>query len=138
MSTTILGIVGVGIIGAIATVLIGSDVDRSTSRVETVLRSYVAAIQSADYADCGTPARYAPGDVNFTVPPRYEATVSNVEYWTGAGPTVVPKANGEITFGSACNADAGLQRLELNVSSTNGRASERATIFKRRAESVTP
>src|SRR4051812_49768377 len=52
VSTTLLGIVGFGIIGAIASVLISTDIDRRVSAGETVLRSYVAAIEDADYADC--------------------------------------------------------------------------------------
>ena len=41
VSTTLLGIIGIGIIGAITTVLISTDIDRRVSAVETVLRSYV-------------------------------------------------------------------------------------------------
>ena len=138
VSTTILGIVGVGIIGAIATVLISTEVDRTTSRAETVLRSYVAAIQAADYAECAGGGAYGPGAVTFDEPDGYEASVADVQYWTGAGPTVVPAANGEITFASSCGSDPGLQRLDVWVNATDGRASEHVTIFKRRMAPVTP
>ena len=47
VSTTLLGIIGIGIIGAIASVLISTDIDRRVSAGETVLRSYVAAIEAA-------------------------------------------------------------------------------------------
>ena len=47
VSTTLLGIIGFGIIGAIASVLISTDIDRRVSAGETVLRSYVAAIEAA-------------------------------------------------------------------------------------------
>jgi Tfp pilus assembly protein PilV len=52
VSTTLLGIIGIGIVGAIAAVLISTDIDRRVSAGETVLRSYVAAIEQADYSAC--------------------------------------------------------------------------------------
>lgn len=133
VSTVILGIVGVGIIGAIATVLISSDVDRSVSRAETVLRSYVAAVQAAPYAPCGGAGAYAPGSVDYTVPQRFDATVTGVAYWDG-GPEVVappPSTIGLGSFGQTCGTDAGLQKIDLEVRSADQRAREQITIFKR-------
>src|SRR3954469_11681660 len=66
VSTTLLGIIGIGIIGAIASVLISTDIDRRVSAGETVLRSYVAAIEAADYVDCATAIDYTPGKVRYT------------------------------------------------------------------------
>jgi hypothetical protein len=131
VSTTLLGIIGVGIIGAIASVLISTEVDRSVSRGETVLRSYVAAVQDADYAPCGDPLSYSPDRVGFTAPPQFTAGVIKVEYWKGDGPRVVPPSAAPVTFDSGCTPDRGLQRLDLEVKSGNGRAVERVTIYKR-------
>jgi type II secretory pathway pseudopilin PulG len=127
VSTTLLGIIGIGLIGAIAAVLISTDVDRKTSQAETVLRSYVAAVQDASYeAGGGTYSGV------FTPPEKFTATVEQVRCWDGTGPTVVPAADGVTTlqFGS-CADDNGLQRIDLRVASTTGRASEHVTIFKR-------
>ncbi len=137
VSTTILGIIGVGIIGAIATVLISTEIDRSTSRAETVLRSYVAAVQDAPYADCQAGGGY--GGV-YTAPPKYSASITGREFWTGDGPPVVPASAAPVTFAASCppGGDRGLQRLDLEVRSTNGRATERITIFKRRTAVPAP
>lgn len=143
VSTTLLGIVGIGVIGAIASVLISTDIDRKTSQAETVLRSYAAAITRAEYADGATPGSYAPDAVDFDVPERYEATVAAVACWDGLGPPVVatvPSAGGALTFGACGDPDAGLQRLEVAVTAVDGsgtptgRSHERVTLFKRRSE----
>ncbi len=137
VATTILGIIGVGIIGAIATVLISTEVDRSTSRAETVLRSYVAAVQDAPYQPCDGGGGY--GDA-YTAPDHYTASVTNQEFWTGDGPPVVPASAASVTFSASCpsGGDRGLQRIDLEVTSTNGRATERITIFKRRTAVPAP
>src|SRR4029079_16802459 len=85
VSTTLLGIIGIGIIGAIASVLISTDIDRRVSAGETVLRSYVAAIEQADYQDCASPDDYAPGTVGYRdKPDNYTASVTRVEVWQGS------------------------------------------------------
>lgn len=130
VSTTLLGIIGVGLIGAIATVLISTDVDRKTSQAETILRSYVAAVQDAPYRP-GTSGY----DGVFSPPDRFTATVERVRCWTGNGPEVVPTSSGPpttLTFvGCGGGEDHGLQRIDLRVASTTGRAVETVTIFKR-------
>lgn len=144
VSTTLLGIIGIGIIGAIASVLISTDIDRRISAGETVLRSYVAAIQDAPYQPCdaGTPD-YDPGAVGFgapQLPANFTANVVGVQYWDGVGPTVVPKAAATLSFG-VCPADGdlGLQRVDVEVKSTGSRpTTEHVTIYKRRTTAVAP
>jgi type II secretory pathway pseudopilin PulG len=131
VSTTILGIVGVGIIGAIASVLTSTDVDRAASRAETVLRSYAAAVQDAPYSSCAEADAYEPAAVDFEIPSRFTAAVTEVAYWTGAGPTLVPPADGQIGFDGSCEEDRGLQRVGLQVSNTTGSTTEHIVIFKR-------
>ena len=134
VSTAIMGIIGIGIIGSIAAVLISTDIDRKTSQAETVLRSYVAAIEDAPYQDCADAGAYAPDSVGFATPLHFDASVSGVAYWIAtSGPTVVPNAAGEIRFDASCAADPGLQRVDVIVTSTDHRAVEKVTIFKRRA-----
>lgn len=145
-TTTLLGIVGVGVIGAIASILISSDVDRQWSHGETVMRSFVAAVEHAPYADCTTTANpYA--SINFAAPkhpngtPEFTATVDQVDSWNGAGPTVVPppRAPTVVTFRSCSSGnDTGLQRLRLRVEHVdrNGAPDTRSgvltsTVYKR-------
>ena len=77
VSTTLLGIIGIGIIGAIASVLISTDIDRRVSAGETVLRSYAAAITRAPYEEGATlPDGYS--SVGYAPPDRYAPSISSI------------------------------------------------------------
>jgi hypothetical protein len=139
VSTTILGIIGVGIIGAIATVLISSDVDRSLSRAETVLRSYVAAVQAADYVPCAGPGTYDPAQVGYSEPANFSVMAPKVQFVANTPPISAPVQPVDLRFSGACSgADPGLQRIDLVVESADQRATEKITIFKRDTTGTSP
>ena len=129
VSTTLLGIIGVGIIGAIASVLISTDIDRKSSAAETVIRSYAAAVQRAAYQPCPG-ADYSSVAVGFDPPPNYAATVVRVTAWDGVGPVVVPATapppsqSGALNLDGDCTAanEHGLQRIDLRVDALAGGA----------------
>jgi hypothetical protein len=129
VSTTLLGIIGIGIIGAIASVLISTDVDRKTSRSETVLRSFVAEVQNVPYEPSGD---YGPS-AGYDAPEHYTARITGVQCWHGIDTSTTTAATVPITFG-ACSGDSssGLQKMDLSVVSAGSRqVTERVTIFKR-------
>ena len=138
VSSTLLGIIGIGIIGSIASVLISTDIDRKASQSEVIINSFAAAIQRAPFQTCGSPGAYKGA---FSAPGSFVATVTNVTYWDGTKPTVVPtvipapKQTSALNFGacSVLGADYGLQQIKLEVtrrgSSRRGRAE--LTIVKR-------
>ena len=100
VSTALLGIVGIGIFGAIASVVISTDIDRRVSRGETVLRSYVAAIQAAPYSASG-------GYAGVYDPPRgFDTAAPSVECWDGKAPAAVPTTQGTLAFGACPGAGA--------------------------------
>lgn len=133
VSTTLLGIIGIGIIGAIASVLISTDIDRRVSAGETVLRSYVAAIEAADYEPCtdGSPD-YA--SVDYAPPTNFMADVTRVQYQqlpaAGARPIVDPV---QVVFDDQCpSSDPGVQLISVEVQSTGSRhTTERVQFVKR-------
>ena len=142
VSTTLLGIIGVGIIGAIASVVISTDIDRRVSAGETVLRSYVAAIEDVGYQDCASAGSYSPADVGYTTKPdTFEARVTGVSFQnatsTSTRPVVAPSTV-PLTFPrSSCpgGVDPGLQLIAVEVKSTGSRpTTERITFVKRRVE----
>jgi len=142
VSTTLLGIIGVGIIGAIAAVLISTDIDRRLSAGETVLRSYVAAIEQARYEDCtkGTPT-YTPRAVNYVAPPNYTAQVSQVRFLKAPDPAArpaLPPATVPLQFATTCpGADPGVQLIDVEVKSGGARPStERISFVKRQIATV--
>jgi hypothetical protein len=134
VSTTLLGIIGIGIIGAIASVLISTDIDRRVSAGETVLRSYVAVIEAADYQPCNLAAPdYSPGKVDYTPPPNFTAGVTNVKYQQlpAAGGRPITTA-GTVPFGGCSNPDPGVQLISAEVKSTGARQTvERVQFVKR-------
>ena len=140
VSTTLLGIIGVGIIGAIASVLISTDIDRRVSAGETVLRSYVAAIEDAPYEECADTSSYSPGSVGYTTKPdNYTVRVTGVSYQSAPSPStrpVVPPSTVALTFPqSSCPAgvDPGLQLIAVEAKSTGSRrTTERITFVKRK------
>ena len=140
VSTTLLGIIGIGIIGAIASVLISTDIDRKSSEAETVIRSYASAIQRAGYQPCASFDAYAPGAVGFTPPARYGAKVTKVRFWDGGGPTVVPTSappppqNPNLKFADSCTngVDPGLQEVAIQVDAVGGRANRQQLIVVKR------
>ena len=138
VSSTLLGIIGIGIIGSIASVLISTDIDRKASQSEVIINSFAAAIQRAPFQTCGSPAAYAGA---FSAPGSFVATVTNVTYWDGTKPTVVPtvipapKQTSTLNFG-VCpkgGTDHGLQQIKLEVSRPGSNRLGRAdlTIVKR-------
>ena len=143
VSTTLMGIIAIGIIGSIATVLISTDIDRKSSEAETVIRSYASAIARAQYSPCPD-AKYTPSDVGFTTPSRYTVTLESVRRWDGRGPTVVTTApateNSALKLDALCSsgADTGLQQLELKVESVGSRpTTEHLTVVKRDPAAIT-
>lgn len=144
VSTTLLGIVGIGIIGAIASVLISTDVDRKSSQSEVIIRSFASAIQRTGFVTCGGPGDYQGA---FSAPRGFVANVTGVSYWDGARPTVVPtvspapKQSSALNFRACSNGtDHGLQQIKLEVSRPGASRLGRAelTIVKRDPNAVPP
>jgi type II secretory pathway pseudopilin PulG len=140
VSTALLGIIGIGIIGAIASVLISTDIDRRVSASETVLRSYVAAIEGTSYEDCASAGSYSPAAVGYsTMPNTFEASVTGVSFQNSTSPStrpIVPPSTVPLTFpNSTCpgNVDPGLQLIAVEVKSTGSHpTTERITFVKRK------
>lgn len=129
IAVAILGISFVALLGGMTTSIIASDFHRKEATAGAALRNFAEAVKAEAY-DGTCPATYSPA---FTPPndpsgAPYVATIASTEYWeagTGTAPTTA-------TFTPTCVADAGLQRLTVQVASPDGRAIETLTILKRR------
>lgn len=122
VSVTILGLAGVALISSLSTAVVVSDVQRKQTTAGATVRNYAEAIENAvvtnGYQASCTPV-YAAG---FTPPAGISAPqVTAVSFWTGSA------------FPPVCDAgtDRGAQRLTLQASSVDGRATERLTIVVR-------
>ncbi len=120
ITVILLGLLGVGVVAAMTSIISVSDYDAKQSGAETVLRSYAEAWDRAPYMACTASQPTNPyGSTTppgFTLPTGYTASVSSVTFWNGTSSTPV-------TFGGTCPAsgDAGLQSLTLRVTAPRGR-----------------
>ena len=128
-TVVLLGLLAVGMVSAMATIVSVSDVDAKQSGAETVLRSYAQAWNRADYQPCianqATNPYGATVPPGFTLPSGYTATISSATFWNGT-------SNAPVAFVATCPAtgDAGLQALTLRVAAPRGPA-QSVTIEKR-------
>jgi type II secretory pathway pseudopilin PulG len=120
MTISIMGIAFVAILGAIAISVQTSDISRSEASAETLLRTSAAQVQQAPYVECPTPPGYPVAATSDSV----TVTITSVKYWDGS--------TNPATFG-ACPAggDLGMQSIDLKAQSSDGRATETLTIYKR-------
>jgi hypothetical protein len=115
VTVTLLGIVGAGVIGAIATILLANTADRRAADGEAVMRTFVAAVQRAPYVEC------AAGDE------PYRAVASDLD---------APKFRARI---APCAAEVtpGIQQLDLELDALDPEGNARpgeallATVYKR-------
>jgi type II secretory pathway pseudopilin PulG len=122
IAVVIMGIAVVAIVGGLSAATLVSDQHRKEATAGSYARDYAEAVQSMSYTDCATPASYpVPAGL---VPAGYSASVQSVQYWPISG------TNWQTTCPS--NPDKGLQRLTVQVASSDGRAAERVTLVLRK------
>ena len=130
IAVAILGIVFVGLLGALMTIIIGSDVHRQQADANTVLVSAAEKLkdESVAYQSCAeaTNAVYLTAARSATMPEGWSATaavsIEDVQYWDGT------------EFQDTCldgTEILRLQLIELKVVSPDGEADERLAIVKR-------
>lgn len=125
IAVVILGLAVTAVLGALATGVDMSAVDRAHARAEAVLRSYAEAVLAAPTANC--PATYTfadePGDGVTVVP----LVASDVAY--------LVKGSNPASFVAACQTPALAQRLTLRVTSTEERVGTLTLDIVKRASS---
>jgi prepilin-type N-terminal cleavage/methylation domain-containing protein len=135
VTVAILGIAFVAVIGGMTTSIMGSDIHRKQATAETVLRNYAEALKptTTPYTACATPttAAYAPATLGVVAPSGYTASIADVEYWDG-NPTPLQFVSSLGSCGDPTPTDNGMQRISLQVTSSDGRATERIAIVKRK------
>jgi type II secretory pathway pseudopilin PulG len=124
----IMSVALVALIGGLAVSILMSDIHRKESTAGVAVRDYGEAIANyvADsgstdhYVACAIPSKYTPALVSFAVPSGYSAGTTAVMYWNGS------------TFSGTCTTDSGVQRLALQVSSSDNRAAESLNVVIRK------
>ena len=124
VAVAIMSIAMVAVAGGLVTGILVADIHRKQAGAGEAVRDYAEAIEGAvaagGYVTCASTASYAspPG---FAAPAGYTKSVvaGSMRYWNGSWQT-------------SCSADAGLQQLTLQVSSDDGRATERIVVVLRK------
>jgi prepilin-type N-terminal cleavage/methylation domain-containing protein len=124
VTISIMGILFAAVLGAFGISAQTSDISRKDATAETLLRSSAEAVQNATYVNCATTSAYP-----VQAQTGYTVTVTAVRYWDGTPGTSTSPA----TFGSSCTTDPGVQAIDLRAQSTDGRAVETLTVYKRDA-----
>jgi type II secretory pathway pseudopilin PulG len=144
IALAILGVVFVSFLVAMATAASTSDEHRKQATSNTILRSMAEYLQ--DSRPTGTAPYVATCSASYSTPlanfrsgyqladgsfplagasPPYVATIQAIAYWNGDSTPA--------TFSPSCTTDSGLQRLTLQVRSSDNRAVETLQIAKRKS-----
>ena len=127
ITVAIMGVVSVGLSGALYTSIRASTVINQRTIAESELRRYAEAVRAATYVNCASTStypRYVAGTTTTTLPGGTpyspgnaavsKAVVNSVAYWTpsGASNTVSSSFSNS---GSCTAPDTGLQQLNITV-----------------------
>jgi type II secretory pathway pseudopilin PulG len=123
VAVALLGIAVVAVMAGLGTSVVVSDVHRKQATAGAEVRNYVEQLHNlvtADaggYVDCAGTTSYSP---SYSVPTGYTKSITAVGYWTGTA------------WSATCGIDTGLQKITLQVASSDGRATETLDIVIRK------
>lgn len=123
VAVVLLGVAVVAVVSALGTSVVMSDVHRKQSTAGAEVRTFAERVETAvaggAYTVCAGSGTYGGA---YTAPGGFTAAVTAVRYWTGSA------------WSSSCSAatDIGLQKLSLQVASTDGRAAEKVDVVIRK------
>jgi len=128
VALVILGIAGVAILAGLQLSVTASDIHRKQTTDGGYVRGYAEAIEkylatNTNYVKCAGANAYSPAVVGYSVPSGHSAQQA----------AAVPLAGNGITQLTCPGGDQGIQRLQLAVANTDGRATETLTIVVRRS-----
>lgn len=120
VALAILGIAVVAVVGGLSAAVMLTDVHRKQAAAGVAVRDYAEAMEAAvatgHYTACAVPT-----PVTFTPPTGYTSSVVDFRWWNGAAWQATP-----------CTSDTGLQRVTVEVKSTDQRAVERLDVVLRK------
>ena len=132
VTIALVGVTFSAILGGLFTSISASAQQRKHATADTVARSAAEWVKDslknpyAANAACDGSSGYSLSGL--AIPSGFTASITQVEYWTGA----TPIAGQAYTPAFQCSgADHGLQRITIVVASTDGQATETVQILKR-------
>lgn len=106
VTVVILGIVTVGITGALLAAGKASTMHRQQAVMQNALRSWAEQVNARAYTDCAAPGGF--GSPSPALPAGLTAAVASVRYWNGS------------SFVDTCGTDTGVQQVTLQITAVNG------------------
>jgi prepilin-type N-terminal cleavage/methylation domain-containing protein len=124
VAVSILGIAFVALISGMFTTTISSDTHRKQATARAALSSFAEAVKRETYVACASTASYGS---TYTAPANFTKSVTTVEY------SAASASNPAVSvFQGACpSTDEGVQRLTLQMASSDGRVTEKLVMVKR-------
>jgi prepilin-type N-terminal cleavage/methylation domain-containing protein len=114
VTIVILGILFAAVLGGLATLVTSSALHRRQADVGAVVRSAAEAVNAAPYEPCATAT--------------YSAALNGTSHPSNVGaPTLVAVTKID---GTACSSDPGMQMVQVQAVSTDGKTSERLWVVK--------
>jgi type II secretory pathway pseudopilin PulG len=127
VSIAIMGIAGVAIFGALLTSVKVSDYHRKQASAGAYVHNVAEALTTfaaTGYKQCATKTDYPPPTVGYTAPAGFSASTTSVAYWIISSGTWA-------TTGCTPSSDSGVQRVSIQVASSDGRATESLQVVVR-------
>jgi type II secretory pathway pseudopilin PulG len=126
VAVVIMGIAAVAIFGALLASVKVSDYHRKQTSAGAAVHNLAEKLTqyiAAGYTACATTAAYSPATVGYATPAGFTAATTSVLYWIGG-----------VWTPSGCTAatDTGVQQVAIQVSSSDGRATEFLRIVVRK------
>jgi Tfp pilus assembly protein PilE len=123
VTVVILGTAVVALVGALALAVRVSDIHRKQATAGAAVRAFAETLETYlarpdTYQGCADADDYTALAL-YDAPSGYQERVVDVDYWDGS------------TFAETCTLDRGIQRVSLEVASTDQRASETLDVVLR-------
>ena len=132
ITIAIVGVTFSAILGGLFTSITVSALQQKEATADTVARSAAEVVKDSDhnpYSNCAGSGHYSL--TGLSVPSGLSVTITDVAYWTWAGPPVT--AGYAVGFQPNCpSSDNGIQRITITATSSDGQATETVQVIKRR------
>jgi prepilin-type N-terminal cleavage/methylation domain-containing protein len=131
VTIAIVGITFTALLGGMVATITVSSLHRKQATADTVARDGAEWVKDSTknpYSPCAGAGTY--GFTGLVVPNGYSVTVTSIEYWNGTAP--VAGTLYSPAYQSSCpGPDAGLQRITIAATSSDGQATETVQVLKR-------
>lgn len=134
VTIVIVGVTFSALLGGLITTITVSSLHRKQATADSVARSAAEWIKDSvqtQYANCAGVGTYSFSGLS--KPTGYSVAIHGVEYWDGSGPVAGTPYSLDSHLGPSCpgSGDKGIQRITIDVMSTDGQVSESVQVVKR-------